>query len=90
MRSPGSFFTDNGVQAKPFSPFSMAKGFNFAKGMSLFVARIKRNVGHQHRDGSSVSEERSTSNGVVVVAVVVVVVVGCPYFIVFFFLHFLQ
>ena len=39
MRSPdGSHLINTGVAAKPLSPFSMAKGFNFAKGMSLLVS----------------------------------------------------
>ena len=35
MRSPDrSLFTDVGVPAKPFKPFSMAKGLSFARGES--------------------------------------------------------
>jgi len=57
-----SVVTDAGGTAKPFIPFSMAKGFNFAEGMSLLMPCITRNLGHRDRDGSSVFEERSIFN----------------------------
>jgi len=53
--------TDVGVPAKPLSPFSMAKGLSFAKGISLFVPCITRNLGHSVRVDSSVSKEASTT-----------------------------
>ena len=55
-------FTDAGVLAKPFSPFSIVRGFNFSNGKSLFVPCVTRNLGHKDRDGFFVSKEGSTSN----------------------------
>ena len=63
MKSPDlSLLTDAGVPAKHFSPFSVAKRFNLAYGMSLLVPCVTRNLDHIERAGSSVSGEGSTSN----------------------------